>query len=263
MNPEAAMRASTLAKVESKQDAVRAAMINGSEKSDKKKKKRSTETASQVSAPVSTSASATASTSTRAPVPAPAPPSYAQAAQVQATQSRSPAPQESPKTVAVPDATEAPEWAKQLISKHFQQSSAAPTPATAVKMDTEGLQEIVSAEITNCMNREMEIMYKRINEDKRVMNAANDAKQEAILRMVSSTLNDNVEGVIRKMVDDNIRNVVLPEVLAKTSATLEQGLGSNLKSALGPMLSKDHRKLRADGSCFGCDCRQSSHLKSI
>lgn len=43
MTPEAAMRATTLAKVESKQDAARAAIINGaSEKSEKKKKKRST-----------------------------------------------------------------------------------------------------------------------------------------------------------------------------------------------------------------------------
>ena len=41
------------------------------------------------------------------------------------------------------------------------------------------------------------------------------------------------------MVDENIRYVLLPEVLAKTSSTLEQSIGSNLKTALGPQLSKE------------------------
>jgi hypothetical protein len=241
INPEAAMRASTLAKVESKQDAARAAIINGGDKAEKKKKKRSTaETASQVSA----SASGTVSGSTS--IRAPAPPSYAQAAQAtQATpQSRSPAPPEAPVESAKikADDNEAPEWAKQLISKHFQQPSAPSAesaPAPAAEFDAQKLEEIVQAEITKGFSRELEVMYKRIDEDKRVMNAANGAKQEAILRMVSSTLNENVEGVIRKMVDDNIRNVLLPEVLAKTSATLEQGLSTNIKSTLGPLLAKE------------------------
>ncbi|RAR11499.1 carbohydrate esterase family 4 protein [Stemphylium lycopersici] len=241
MNPEAAVRASTLAKVESKQDAARAAIMNGGgEKSEKKKKKRSAavEAASQVSAPPST----VASTSTRAPTAMP--PSYAQAVQV-TPQSKSPVPAEeaveaeSSKAGAAAAATEAPEWAKQLMNKHFQQQVPAPASAPVRDFDSKKLGELVQAEITKGFSRELDIMYKRFDEDKRVLNAANGAKQEAILRMVSSTLNENVEGVIRKMVDDNIRNVLLPEVLAKTSATVEQGLNSNLKSVLGPQLSKE------------------------
>jgi hypothetical protein len=241
INPEAAMRASTLAKVESKQDAARAAIINGSEKSEKKKKKRSaaTETSSQVSA----APSAVASTSTRAPAPTPPamPPSYAQAAQT-TSQSKSPAPpeapvvQESAKSKPV-DTVDAPEWAKQLISKHLQRPSAA--PAASAEFDAKKLEEVVQAEITKGFSRELDIMYKRFDEDKRVMNATNGAHQQAILRQVSSTLNDNVEGVIGKMVNDNIRNVVLPEVLAKTTATVEQGLSTNLKSILAQQLSKE------------------------
>jgi hypothetical protein len=239
INPEAAMRASTLAKVESKQDAARAAIINGGEKSEKKKKKRSaaTETASQVSA----APSAVASTSTRAP-PA-MPPSYAQAAQA-TPQSKSPAPPEAPvvqdaaKSKPV-DTTEAPEWAKQLINKHFQQPSAAPAPAHSAEFDAKKLEDLVQAEITKGFSRELDVMYKRFDEDKRVLNATNAANQQAVLRMVSSTLNENVEGVIGKMVDDNIRNVVLPEVLAKTTTTLEQGLSTNLKSVLTQQLSKE------------------------
>ncbi|RMZ67063.1 wd40 yvtn repeat-like-containing domain [Pyrenophora seminiperda CCB06] len=244
MNPEAAMRASTLAKVESKQDAARAAIINGGgEKSEKKKKKRATataDTASQVSVP----ASMTASTSVSTRAPPSLPPSYAQAAQA-TTQSKSPVPTEAPveresSKPKTADTTEAPEWAKHFFNKHFsQQTTTSGTSAPAAEFDAKKLESVVQAEITKGFSRELDVMYKRFDEDKRVMNAANGAKQEAILRMVSSTLNENVEGVIRKMVDDNIRNVLLPEVLAKTTATIEQGLSGNLKSVLSTQLSKE------------------------
>jgi hypothetical protein len=224
---EAVMRASTPAKVESKQDTTRAAIINGTtEKPEKKRKKKasSAETASQVS------------TSTRTTAP-----SYAQAAQSTSSSSKSPAPPETPAESDSSKAAsvEAPEWAKQLISKHFQQSAAPIPVAASAELDAQKLKEVVQAEITEGFSRELEVMYKRFDEDKRVMNAANGAKQEAILRLVSSTLTENVEGVIRKMVDENIRNVLLPEVLTKLSSTLEKSIGSNLKTALGPQLSKE------------------------
>ncbi|KAF2033505.1 hypothetical protein EK21DRAFT_86297 [Setomelanomma holmii] len=227
MTSEAAIRASTLAKVESKQDAARAAIINGgAEKPEKKKKKKaSAETASQVS------------TSTRTTAP-----SYAQAAQ-STPLSKSPVPPE-PIVEQEPvkaSSAEAPEWAKQIMNKFMERPAApAPTPAApAAELDVKKLEEVVQAEITKGFARELDVMYKRFDEDKRVMNAANGAKQEAILRLVSSTLTENIEGVIRKMVDDNIRNVLLPEVLAKTSSTLEKSVGTNLKNALGPQLSKE------------------------
>jgi WD40 repeat protein len=224
MTSEAAMRASTLAKVESKQDAARAVIINGgSEKQEKKKKKKASETASQVS------------TSTRATAP-----SYAQAAQ-SAPLPKSSAPVEAlvdPEIVKVVVA-DAPEWAKQLISKHFQQPAPSAPVASASELDMKKLQEVVQAEISEGFSRELDVMYKRFDEDKRILNAANGTKQEAILRLVSSTLTENVEGVIRKMVDENMRNVLLPEMLAKTSSTLEQSIGSNLKTALSPQLSKE------------------------
>jgi hypothetical protein len=224
MSSEAAMRASTIAKVESKQDAARAALINGgSEKPEKKKKKKSSETASQVS------------TSTRATAP-----SYAQAAQ-SGPLSKSPVPVE---TTVEPESdkavvAEAPHWAKQLMSKHIQQHVPPAQAASAPEIDMKKLQEAVRAEVSAGFARELEVMYKRFDEDKRILNAANGTKQEAILRLVSSTLTENVEGVIRQMVDENMRNVLLPEMLAKTSSTLEQSISSNLRTALAPQLSKE------------------------
>ncbi|KAJ4287647.1 hypothetical protein N0V90_012350 [Kalmusia sp. IMI 367209] len=217
MTPEAAMRASTLAKVESKQDAARAAIINGGEKSEKKKKKRSTlETASQVS------------TSTRAPPP----PSYAQAAQ-STPRTKSPAVPESSETSSSKTSdTEVPEWAKKLVDQLPQQSSTA-------AFDSTKLGEAVQAEISKGLAQYTDTVYKRLDDEKRVANAQNRANQEAVLRLVSSTLTENVEGVIRKMVDQNMREVLLPNLLTQTSSTLEKNLGSTVKATLGPQLTKE------------------------
>lgn len=218
MTPEAAMRASTLAKVESKQDAARAAIINGSEKSEKKKKKRSTaETASQVS------------TSTRAPPP----PSYAQAAQNQNTVSSKPPvmPESSESSSSKSDA-EIPEWAKKLVGQLPQQSSAA-------TFDSKKLGDAVQTELSKGLAQYTDTVSKRLDDERRAAKAQNGANQEALLRLVSSTLTENVEGVIRKMVDQNMREVLLPSLLTQTSSTLEKNLGNTVKTHLGPQLAKE------------------------
>ncbi|KAF1966865.1 hypothetical protein BU23DRAFT_310354 [Bimuria novae-zelandiae CBS 107.79] len=217
MTPEAAMRASTLAKVESKQDAARAAIINGGEKSEKKKKKRSTaETASQVSS------------SSRVPPP----PSYAQAAQ-NTPRSKSPAvPEPSESTPTKSSDAEIPEWAKKLVGQLPQQ-------ATAATFDSKQLEEAVQSEISKGLAHYTDSVSKRLDDERRAAKAQNGANQEALLRLVSSTLTENIEGVIRKMVDQNMREVLLPSLLTQTSSTLEKNLGSTVKAHLGPQLTKE------------------------
>ena len=217
MTPEAAMRASTLAKVESKQDAARAAIINGSEKSEKKKKKRATaENVSQVSS------------STRAPPP----PSYAQAAQ-STPRSKSPAVPEALEASSTKNSdSEIPEWAKKLVGQLPQQSPAA-------TFDSKKLGEAVQSEISRGLSQYTDSVSKRLDDERRVAKAQNGANQEALLRLVSSTLTENVEGVIRKMVDQNMREVLLPSLLTQTSSTLEKNLGNTVKAQLGPQLTKE------------------------
>jgi hypothetical protein len=222
MTPEAAIRASTLAKVESKQDAARAAIINGSEKSEKKKKKRATaETASQAGT-----------------APRTAPSSYAQAAQ-STPSAKSPAlpePTNALPTPPQPTDTEAPEWMKKFVAQHLEQS-AANAPASDVDMKRIG--EIVQTELKKEISMELDILYKRLDDDRRAANAASNAKQEAILRLVSSTLTENVEGVIRKMVQENMREILLPSMLETTSTALRNGISNNLKTALAATLAKE------------------------
>ncbi|KAL5383461.1 hypothetical protein DPSP01_005860 [Paraphaeosphaeria sporulosa] len=217
MTPEAAMRASTLAKVESKQDAARAAIINGSEKSEKKKKKRATvESASQVS------------TSSRVPPP----PSYAQAAQSTPSTKSPAAPESTEPSSSKASDTEIPEWAKKLVGQLPQQSPAA-------TFDSKKLGEAVQAEISKSLSQYTDSVSKRLDDERRAAKAQNSANQEAVLRLVSSTLSENVEGQIRKMVDQNMREVLLPSLLTQTNSTLEKNLGNTVKAHLGPQLSKE------------------------
>lgn len=73
---------------------------------------------------------------------------------------------------------------------------------------------------------------RRIDEDKRIQQAAGDAKQDAILRLLSSTLTDNVEQVIGRIVMNNIQQSVLPAISSVTSAAIERKLGESVSRSL-------------------------------
>jgi hypothetical protein len=64
-------------------------------------------------------------------------------------------------------------------------------------------------------------LYKRFEDDKRVQAAANAAKQDAVLRLVSSTLTDNVDKALVRMVNDSVRNILLPQLMSSTVSTLQ------------------------------------------
>ncbi|PWW72632.1 hypothetical protein C7212DRAFT_224220 [Tuber magnatum] len=90
----------------------------------------------------------------------------------------------------------------------------------------------MSSEFAKTLNKEITDLYRRIDEDKRVQQAAGDAKQDAILRLLSSTLTDNVEQVIGRMVMTNIQQSVLPAISGVTSAAIERKLGESVSRSL-------------------------------
>ncbi|OCK77962.1 hypothetical protein K432DRAFT_303017 [Lepidopterella palustris CBS 459.81] len=237
LTPEAAMRASTLAKVESKQDAARAAIINGAEKAEKKKKKRST--ADAVSQTSNT-------TRTNPAVVTPA--SYAQAAQRAASPSPQPAPAATPAAKPAVSSKlpemEAPEWATRLLSQHLPQAAVLATPAG--NQDLRKLEENISVQFSKGFSRELESLYNRIEEDKRVQAAANAAKQDAILRLVSSTLTENVQSNLTAIVSNNFadfQQTVLPQLGSNVSSVLERvlerKLGDVVKEAFQGVATKE------------------------
>ncbi|KAF2744526.1 hypothetical protein M011DRAFT_449195 [Sporormia fimetaria CBS 119925] len=225
MTPEAAMRASTLAKVESKQDAARAAMINGGEKAEKKNKKRS-------------KAESTAGSSQTSSVPRPTATSYAQAAQATAP-SKSPAPPETSVANAASPTSNAEliEWMKKFTSQYAQQQPSAP-PAAAPPLDTKRFQQIVQSEIGQALKGHMEALYKRMDDDRRAAAASNLAQQEAVIRLVSSSLTENVEAVLGRIVEDTVRKVALPKLLEGTSGAVEKSVNANVNSAVADQVAK-------------------------
>lgn len=98
----------------------------------------------------------------------------------------------------------------------------------------------VSEVFNKVLSRELGLLYQRFNEDRRVQDAAGSAKQDAILRLVSSTLGDNVENSLSRIISTNIHQVVLPSISDTTSALLDQRvtevLTQQLQHVLPPIL---------------------------
>ena len=84
----------------------------------------------------------------------------------------------------------------------------------------------VSNEFNKVFRRELETLYGRFAEDKRVQDAAGAAKQDAMLRLVSSTLSDNVEKSLSRIIQKNIQDSVVPSVADVTSASLSDVLST-------------------------------------
>ena len=84
----------------------------------------------------------------------------------------------------------------------------------------------VSNEFNKVFRRELETLYRRFAEDKRVQDAAGAAKQDAILRLVSSTLSDNVEKSLSRIINKSVQDSVVPAVANVTSASLNDVLST-------------------------------------
>ena len=86
----------------------------------------------------------------------------------------------------------------------------------------------VSEEFNKVLNRELESLYRRFSEDKRVQDAAGAAKQDAMLRLVSSTLSENVEKSLSRIIHQSIQDSVVPSISNVTSSVLEANLSTTI-----------------------------------
>ncbi|KAF2097108.1 hypothetical protein NA57DRAFT_41647 [Rhizodiscina lignyota] len=203
--------ATTLARVESKQDAARAAIINGTEKTekkDKKKAKKASDTVSQVSSAPTTAVNF-------APPP---PSSYAKAVAqpVIETPPRMPPTTVEPKIP--PPATPTPAGPSE--SKASGPVEPTGVNATSIKQ----LEDNLTAALASLFNQELAAMYQKFDEDKRIQDAAGAAKQDAILRLVSSTLTENVEKSLSRIVGSSLSMTLLPALSDHVGAVLERKL---------------------------------------
>ncbi|KAL7275188.1 hypothetical protein RUND412_001887 [Rhizina undulata] len=105
-------------------------------------------------------------------------------------------------------------------------------PLVNLDREVKKFEKTVSTEFSRVITRELEQLYRRIDEDRRIQQAAGEAKHEAVLRLLSSTLTDNVEQVISRIVMSNIEGTVVPAIADVATVALDRKLGEALSRSL-------------------------------
>ena len=90
----------------------------------------------------------------------------------------------------------------------------------------------VSNEFNKVIGKELDSLYRRFADDKRVQDAAGNAKQDAMLRLVSSTLGENVERSLSRIIQSSIQDSVIPSITDVTSTLLSEKLSTALAHQL-------------------------------
>ncbi|KZF20649.1 hypothetical protein L228DRAFT_176235 [Xylona heveae TC161] len=237
LTSEATVIASTLARVESKQDAARAATMNGNrdigggDKGEKRKKKRAEAIARGVDQPSSAVTNGENTTPSTEPslnsFMAPADASKMNAKNASETIG-SPTPNISSRPVAAEESINlgiSGEWLNKELVK---------------------IEKGVSAEFGRVLGRELDEIYRRFDADKRALDAASAAKHDAVLRLVSSTLSENVEKNLARMIGTSIEQVVLPSVADTAAVTLDRRLSDGLTQNLHQSIPLELRRALPD-----------------
>lgn len=210
------------------------------EKSEKKKSKRNGNGNGVAENDAASQAAATATPSTSE--------SYATAAQQ--GPSPSPAPQAMPKvsketvrsSVSKDSSRDAPEPTSSDQDRPIRPVANGDSISVGISGDfldkeLKKIERGVSEEFNKVLGRELESLYRRFSEDKRVQDAAGAAKQDAMLRLVSSTLSDNVEKSLSRIILTNIQNFIVPSITDSTSATLKANLSTAISRQLDEKLT--------------------------
>ncbi|KAL9038249.1 MAG: hypothetical protein Q9180_003249 [Flavoplaca navasiana] len=192
--------------------------IEKAEKAEKKKKKKKDPTAT---APTSTATPEIATgINEDTAKPTPSNISHAQAAE--------------PEPQAVPTSTthEAPGANQSTRSLLNGDSMKISLPSDFLDKELKKVEKSVSAEFKRVFAQELETLYRRFDDDKRVQSAAGAAKQDAMLRLVSSALGENVEKSLSRIIQTNIQQAVIPAIADTASATVSTTLDQKLSDTV-------------------------------
>ncbi|RHZ50346.1 uncharacterized protein CDV56_104200 [Aspergillus thermomutatus] len=110
----------------------------------------------------------------------------------------------------------------------------------------EALQTGVTTEFNKSLGRELEGLYSRFDEERRNWDAASAAKQDQVLRLVSSTLSDNVEKNLARIVSSSIQSEVVPALTELTSAAVGKQLDQVVSQHLGNVVPREVRQALPD-----------------
>ncbi|KAL4750433.1 hypothetical protein BDW72DRAFT_175926 [Aspergillus terricola var. indicus] len=106
----------------------------------------------------------------------------------------------------------------------------------------EALQEGVTSQFNKSLGRELEGLYARFDEERRSWDAASASKQDQVLRLVSSTLSDNVEKNLARIIKQTVQSDVVPALGDVTSAAVSKQLNTVLSEQSGGFISHELRQ---------------------
>lgn len=89
------------------------------------------------------------------------------------------------------------------------------------------------------LNEQLTDLYRRFDEDKRVQEASGAAKQDAILRLVSSTLTENVEKSLTRIITSNVRESVQPSIDSIAADAFQKELPKKVSQQVGSILPNE------------------------
>lgn len=158
----------------------------------------------------------------------------------------------SPNKVDVPaptsTSTDQPQTSQTTETAQFSQTADLPTSASedmdVFKMEKDKVSVGISGswldkeirKIVEAMSfelkRENDKMYTKLSNDRILQDATNASRQEAVLRLVSATLTNNVDKALAGIIGANIQNVVLPTLTNITSQAINAQLGEAIAKTL-------------------------------
>ena len=172
----------------------------------------------------------------RLPAPSPAPESYANAAQRASTPTPQATPTVTKETARSSSLKDVSREAPDAVSTSTGEKSTRPMAngdsitlgisSDFLDKELKKIESGVSNEFNKVFRRELDALYRRFAEDKRILDAAGAAKQDAVLRLVSSTLSDNVEKSLSRIIKKDIQDSVVPSLADITSASLNNVLSA-------------------------------------
>ncbi|EEP78404.1 conserved hypothetical protein [Uncinocarpus reesii 1704] len=103
------------------------------------------------------------------------------------------------------------------------------------------VKDALSAEFSKRLSNELGDLYNRFNDDRRAQDELSISRQDAMLRLVSSTLSENVEKNLARIISGNIESTVVPTIKSVITASLEkrvtEELDKNIRAAVPQSIS--------------------------
>lgn len=127
--------------------------------------------------------------------------------------------------------------------------------------EMKNIENSISNEFSKVLTRELGTIYQRFDEDRRAQDAAANAKQDAVLRLISSTLSDNVEKNLARIINNNIQSVVVPDLRNITGATLDKKISETVTQQLSQIVPHEIRNILPDA--IGRAFQRPDVLKNI